>query len=434
MRFLITFLSVMLLFLTVPASVFAAQNNQDITNFTNQTLNTLLIFASLAAVFFLVRGGYIYITSTGKPDALEHAKMTIRNALLGLVLVIAAAFFSTLLSNAFNTPGASTSSTQLQLTEIQLTKPSDGLTQVLLDAIAGFLQNIIQSATKPLTDGIIGFLTTTPPIVTNSVIFNFWLVILGITDSLFALMIALLGLHFMSASTFGFEEIEFKHLLPRIGLAFLGANMSIFLADWIVLSGNVLVQALIKATGGINSAWIQTAFDPAALVTGSTALITLVFMVLFVILAVVLLLFYITRLITIALGAVLSPLIFLLWAIPKFADFAEISVKTYITTVYTVFVHVVIIQLASSFLTVPGQSGTNSLISILIGIGLLFTLLKTPSIMMQLVFYNTGRGMVRKIGGQIMNVISSSSREAKLAGSSGATDAPKVSPRRTVAA
>ncbi len=130
----------------------------------------------------------------------------------------------------------------------------------------------------------------------------------------------------------------------------------------------------------------------------------------------------------------MSPLIFLLWSIPKFADFAEISVKSYITTVYTVFVHVVIIQLAASFLTVSGQSGTNSLISILVGIGLLFSLLKAPGIMMQLVFYNTGRGMVRKLGGQIMNVISSSSREGKLAGKLGTPDSPKVSPRRTVAA
>lgn len=431
MKFLLASSTSILLTLALPSSVFAATTNSDISNFTNQTLNTLLIFSTIAAVFFLVRGGYIYITSSGKPDSLEHAKLTVRNALIGLIIVIGAAVFSSLLQNAFNTPSSGTTSAQLELTPIQAAEPSDGLTQVLLDAIAGFLQNIVQSATKPLTDGIITFLTTTPSILNNSVIFNFWLVILGITDSLFVLMIALLGFHFMSASTFGFEEIEFKHLLPRIGLAFLGANMSIFLADWIVLSCNTLVTALLNATGGLNKAWITNAFDPTSLVTGSTILITLIFMILFVILAIVLLLFYVTRLITIALGAVVAPLIFLLWAIPKFADFAEISVKTYITVVYTVFVHVVIIQLAASFLTVSGQSGTNSLISILVGIGLLFTLLKTPGILMQLVFYNTGRGMVRKIGGQIMNVISTSSKEASMAGK---MEGPKVTPRRTVAA
>lgn len=431
MKFLVTSLSLILLLLTTPTLVFAATNNSEIANFTNQTLNTLLIFATAAATFFLVRGGYMYITSTGKPDSLEHAKLTIRNALIGLVIVISAAVISSLLSGAFNAPSSQSGSAQLELSPIVAAKPSDGLTQVLLDAIGGFLQNIVQSATKPLTDGIITFLTTTPSILHNSVIFNFWLVILGITDSLFILMIALLGFHFMSASTFGFEEIEFKHLLPRIGLAFLGANMSIFLADWLVVSSNTLVSALLNATGGLNKAWITNAFDPTALATGSTILITLIFMILFVILTIVLLLFYVTRLITIALGAVMAPLIFLLWSVPKFADFAEISVKAYITAVYTVFVHVVIIQLASSFLTIPGSSGTNSLISILVGIGLLFSLLKTPSILMQLIFYNTGRGMVRKIGGQIMNVISSTSKETAMAGK---MDGPKLSPRRTVAA
>ncbi len=432
MNLFVAVLGAVITLLLSATPAFASVGNSEITNFTNQTLNTFLIFASLGAVFFLVRGGYLYMTSSGKPDSLEQAKLTIRNALIGLVIVISATVFSSILSNAFNTPNANTSSAQLSLSPIVTVAPTDGLTQVLIDAIAGFLQNIVQSATKPITDGIISFLTTTPAIITNSVIFNFWLVILGITDSLFALLIAVLGFHFMSSSTFGFEEIELKHLFPRIGLAFLGANMSIFLADWIVLSCNTLVTALLHATGGINNAWISNAFDPGALVSGSTVLITPIFMLLFLILSIVLLLFYVTRLITIALGAVLSPLIFLLWAIPKFGDVAEISVKTYITAVYTVFVQVVIIQLASSFLTISGQSGTNSLISILMGIGLLLTLLKTPGIMMQLVFYNTGRGMVRKVGGQIMNVISSTGSQT--AGKLAESGAKIVSPRRSIAA
>jgi hypothetical protein len=154
-------------------------------------------------------------------------------------------------------------------------------------------------------------------------------------------------------------------------------------------------------------------------------------MVLFVILAVVLLLFYISRLIIIALGAVLSPLIFLLWAIPKFADYAEISAKTYITSVFSIFVHVVLIQLASAFLAVPGQTGTNSLLSILVGIGLLFTLLKTPSIMMQLVMYSGGRQIFRKLGGQIMNVVASAGEATATATKAAA--GTKTTPRRRMA-
>lgn len=413
------------------ASPVSAAGNSDVATFTTQTLNALIIIASAAATFFLIKGGYAYITSSGNPKAIESAKTTIRNAALGLVLILGAAVIASLLNNIFTTPTGNLTTTQLQLTPIEPQSPSNGLTQVLLDAIAGFLQNIVQSSTKPLTDGIISFLTTTPSLVNNSVVFNFWLVMVGITNSLFALIIALLGFHLMSASTFGFEELELKLLLPRIGLAFLAANTSIFLADWVVLSSNTLVKAVLSATGGINNAWVLNAFDPTVLATGTSPLITLIFMVLFIIVAVVLLLFYISRLIIISLGAVLAPLIFLLWTLPKFADFAEISIKTYLVTVYTVFVHVVIIQLASAFLAVPGQVGTNSFISILVGVGLLFTLLKTPSIMMQLVFYTSGSGLIRKVGGQIINVISTDKSPTSNQVASGGSGAVKT-PRKVV--
>lgn len=404
--------------------VFAA-SNADVASFTSQTLNTLVVIGSLVSVFFLVKGGYTYITSTGRPDALEHAKLTVRNALIGLVLVLSAGLISSLLNAAFTNPSFGTTTSQIQLKPIQPVEPSNGLTKVLLDAVAGFLQNIVQSATKPLIDGVISFLTTTPSLASNSVIFNFWLTILGITDSLFALLIAGLGLHFMSASTFGFDEIELKHLLPRIGLAFLGANTSIFLADWVLMLSNTLVNALLATTGGLTNAWVLNSIDPMKLQGGQSIIITLIFMLLFVILTVILILFYITRLITIALGAVLSPLIFLLTALPKFSDFAEISMKAYIVTVFSVFVHVVIIQLASAFLVLPGQVGSNSLISILVGIGLLFTLLKTQSFMIQLMFYNSGRGAIKKIGGQIMNVITTKENEAPKAISSGVVKTPR---------
>jgi hypothetical protein len=409
--------------------VFAASNTE-VAHFTQQTLNTLIVLASLTSAVFLLKGALMYIASSGKPESLESAKNTIRNALIGLVLVISAGVLSSLLSQAFTTPTIGTTASQIQLKPIEPVKPANGVTKVLLDAIAAFLQNIIQSATKPLTDGIIGFLTTTPSLISNSVIFNFWLIILGITDSLFALVIALLGFQFMSSSSFGFEEIELKQLLPRIGLAFLLANTSLFLAEWVTVASNTLVNALLSGTGGLTSAWVLNTIDPTKLSSAEPVLITLIFMLLFVILSVVLLLFYIMRLITLALGAVLSPLIFLLWSLPKFSDFAEISIKTYLVTIFTVFVHVVIIQLASAFLTLPGQSGTNSLISILTAVGLFFMLLKTPSFMMQMMFYNTGRGVIKKMGAQIMNVISSQKQNS----SQQAVREVVKTPRRVVAA
>lgn len=391
-------------FLFIPHAVFAASTSSEITNYTTQTLQIITAISSAAALLFLVKGGYFYLTSSGKPDAMDNAKKTIRNALIGLVLVLGAGLLVSVFQNALTNPVTQTNTGAVSLAPIESVTPSDGLTQVLIDAVNGFMQNIVESATKPIVDGIFGFLVSTPTLLNNSVVFNFWLIILGITDSLFVLVVALLGLHFMSASTLGFEEVELKQLFPRIGLAFLGANISLFLADYVIVTCNALVTAVINSTGGLAHAWVLNAINMDSLLNKTTPLITLVFLIIFLIVSIVLLLMYITRLITIALAGVLSPLIFLLWLIPRFSDFAEISVKGYLVTVFTVFVHVVIIQLASSFLTIPGNTN-NALLSIAIGIGLFLTLLKTPSFLMQLVFYNTGRGIVRKVGGQIMNIM-----------------------------
>lgn len=397
--------SIILTSLLLPHSVLAASSIPEISSFTSDTLKIITLIASASAVFFLLRGGYLYITSTGRPEILEEAKKTIRNALLGLILVIAANGIVSLLQGALVGNADTSTITSLPLTQIESVKPNEGLTQVLIDAVNGFIQNIVESSTKPVVDGIMTLLTTTPQLLTNATIVKFWLIMLGITDTLFVLVVALLGLQFMSASTFGFEEIEFKHLLPRIGLAFLGTNVSLFLADYAVKACNALVAGVISATGGLNHAWITNAITLQSITTGTAPLITLIFLLLLLIVAIVLLLMYISRLIIIALGAVLSPFIFLLWTLPKTADFAEMAIKSYLVSVFMIFIHVVTIQLAGSFLALPEQTN-NSLISIAVAIGLLLTLLKIPSFLMQLILFSRSVGTVKHMGSQIINVMS----------------------------
>ena len=386
-----------------------ADSNAEVDHFASDAMTAILALAGTAVVFFLVRGGYLYITSTGDPAALEDAKRTIRNALIGLVIVIAAAFMSNLLNDSLMQSSSGGSATALQLSPIEPTQQTGTLTQILLDAVSGFLQNIIGSVTTPIINGIVWFLTSTPSLSNNSVVFNFWLIIVGITDSLFAVAIALLGFKVMSASTFGFDDVPLKELLPRIGLAFLLANTSIFWIDWIIELCQTMVNAVLHATGGLSGAWIINAFDPAALLSGTTALITLIFAILFILLAVVLLIFYISRLMILAFGAVISPLVCLLSLSSKMSDFVGNAVKLYIVTIFTVFLHVVIIQLASSFLTVPGQVGENPIIGILVGIALFSVLLKSTSMTVQLAMSSQAGNTLKKFSTQIINVISSNS-------------------------
>jgi len=64
----------------LPQSAFAA-GNPEVANFTQDALTTLIILASTAVVFFLIRGGYMYMTSSGNPVALEDAKRTMKRLL-----------------------------------------------------------------------------------------------------------------------------------------------------------------------------------------------------------------------------------------------------------------------------------------------------------------------------------------------------------------
>ncbi|MGI8420313.1 MAG: pilin [Candidatus Levyibacteriota bacterium] len=409
MKYLHAFIGSLVIFFSTAPLAFAA-TDPGVTNYTNDTLNSISAIASVAVVLFLIRGGYLYITSTGQPEVLEHAKKTIKNALIGLVLILGSTILVNILIASFTPTSATNGTNAVNLVPINAAPPSNGAVQVFIDTMTGFMQTIVQSATKPVVDAIISYLTTTPSVLHNSTIHNFWLVMLGITDSLYVLVVALLGLHLMSGATFGFEELELKHILPRIGLSFLGANISLFLADYIIVTNNVLISAVLNSTGGLDHAWVVNTITLPNLLTGGAKLVTLLFFILFLIIAIVLLILYVSRLVLVALGAVLSPFIFLLWGIPKLADFAEIATKVYIVTIFVEFVHVVVIQLASAFLAVP-DNPNNSLVGVIVAIGLFATLLKIPSLMMQMVFYTTRNGTFKKIGGQMINVMSSPNPE-----------------------
>ncbi|MDP3997020.1 MAG: hypothetical protein Q8P73_00765 [bacterium] len=70
---------------TVPAPQGTAQNS--LVNAVTFLLNGLLILAALAAVVFLILGGFRYIFSQGDEDQSSQAKNTILYAVLGLIVI-----------------------------------------------------------------------------------------------------------------------------------------------------------------------------------------------------------------------------------------------------------------------------------------------------------------------------------------------------------
>jgi len=272
-------------------------------------VTTLCVVASLVCTVFLVTGGIQYISSRGKPENLEHAKSTLKNALIGLVLVIAATTMTAILSHAYSTAAITATAKLPMLTPIQ-ESTSMSFWDVVTKTIVHVLQSLIESIGQPFVQALAYFTKGTPLMGDNSSVFNMWLVIVAIADSLFVLVVALLGFHVMSFSTLGFDELDIKQLLPQLALVFLLMNTSLFAIDGIISFSNAMIHAL------------QSAFPPMSLwdqltqvtkqASANLGLGGLLVMIAFLVLTVLLLVYYVGRLITRYIGAARATLILLL--------------------------------------------------------------------------------------------------------------------------
>jgi hypothetical protein len=372
-------------------------------------VNTLCIFAALVCAGYLVNAGIHYMTSSGHPEKLERAKKIIKDALIGLVIVLGAAVFTAILSHAYGSQSVAPAQHLPSLSAIKPDSTSISLVDVLIKAITGLLQNIVQSVGQPFINALQFFTTGTPLMADNSSVFNLWLITVAMADSLFVLVVCLLGFHVMSASTFGLEEIEFKHLLPQLGLVFLLMNGSIFVIDAIITLSNGMIDAL-RAGFGDTNAW--KALSEATKQAGGLGIAALIIEIVFLALAFILLVYYVSRLVTLYLGVVLSPIVLLLWLLPSYKDFATSAVKTYITTIFVLFIHVIILTLAASIfssLIATGINGTpDPIMSLVVGLSTIIALIKTQGVLAQMNYASVGPKSIRRLGTLFVNSVSQS--------------------------
>lgn len=72
-----------------------SQNGDGIRNFIIKiVLNVIqaaLVIVGYIAAFFVIKGGFLYITSQGEPSNIESAKKSIANALIGLIIALLSA-------------------------------------------------------------------------------------------------------------------------------------------------------------------------------------------------------------------------------------------------------------------------------------------------------------------------------------------------------
>ncbi|KKW02916.1 MAG: hypothetical protein UY35_C0010G0024 [Candidatus Saccharibacteria bacterium GW2011_GWC2_48_9] len=279
---------------------------------------------------------------------------------------------------------------------------------MLINAVVGLLKNIVETIGKPFIDALQYFTKATPLMAENSSVFNLWLTILAIADVLFILIVILLGFHVMSFSALGLEEIEFKHLLPQLIVVFLLMNSSIFAIDAIISLSNGMISAVQT---GFSSSTVWESLSKVMDESKNMKLAALLIYVVFIILSV---------------GAVLSPIVVMLWLLPSFKDFAANAIRSYLTTVFVLFVHVVILILASSIFagmtTNDGNKGLDPIMSMVVGVATILALLKTQSVIAQMAYASAGARTARKLGGQFVNSVSHLSGKVR---QSAAADKPQ---------
>jgi hypothetical protein len=386
--------------LAVATSPAAAHSSID--SYLSPILTTFVVIAVALCTVYLGIGGFHYMTASGDVQKLARAKRLMRNTVIGLVLIIAAAALTSTLSAAFTSPGAPTSSSIPSVVPVNPINNSNIVEKVLLGGIESFLKAIVTSIADPIMNGLDGFIKSTPYMSKNSTVYELYGVTLAIADALFVAVVALLGFHLMSADVFGYEEMSIKFLLPRLGLIFVLMNASIFAIDAVIGLSNAIVSAIYA---GISATDLWTTLSSLTdKLAGNQGLVTLLLMIVMVVFAVILYIYYVCRLLTLFLGAVLAPLVTLLCLIPSFREFAIGLIKNYIAVIFVLPVHVLILALTSSLLVniaADPTTSTNAATFVLLAIAAMWLLLKTPGVMHRAGYSATGLAMVSKMGATV---------------------------------
>ena len=365
-------------------------------------MKVLIVIATLISTFLIVYSGILFITSSGNPEKTIKAKHVLRNAIVGLVIVIGAFSLTNILNQFYVQPSKTNQNNLPVITEIKPADTNNGLIETIIDAINGLITNIVTALAKPFMSALDYFTSSTPLMSENQTVFNLWLTTAALADALFVIVLALIGFHVIGGEVLSFQSIDLRHLLPKIVLTFLLINSSIFVIDELIRLSNAMISA-VNITNGQSSVW-QILLSSVN-VTNGQCIAVMILVLILMILTVVLLIYYVGRLVGLFIGAVLSPLGILLSLVPGFKEFSVAFLKTYLITIFILFVHVIILKLAASLFT-GLTSSNNPLMSAITGIAVIISLLKTQGLMFQLSCLNRGVYSIKNLGYQFVNGIS----------------------------
>jgi hypothetical protein len=363
-------------------------------------LSVLDGIGGLLCVLGIMYSAYLFMTSSGDAGRLQHAKRMLRNAIVGIVIVLAATAGTAILHHAYTSPAPGSGTSLPTISEVQPASTSTNWSTILIDALDGFFQDIISTLASPILNVLSKFTTSTPLMASQADVFNMWLVMLGIANVLFTLVVALLGFRVMSSEMFGLGDIELRSMLPQVGLIYLLMNVSIFVIDLIISLSNAIISAIYAGFPGTD---IWKSLIATAVHANALPLASLLVFIAFTVLACLLVIYYLERIIILCLGAALAPIVVLLWLLPGFRDFASNLVRTYIVVVFVLVVHVAILMLGATLLNseLVGPTATpNPLADSLIGIAIIGTLLSTQKFLVGMSIISSGANSARNMSRQ----------------------------------
>ncbi len=225
-------------------------------------------------------------------------------------------------------------------------------TQLVIQAINGWLQNVAGAITPPALKLAGGLIFQTPSIPDLPGVQQVWSLVAGVADLLLVLALTGGGVLIMSSGTFE-HMYTTKRLLPRLVLAAVLSNASLALCGALIGFDNALVTALVGSRPQ-DTLWAQFTGalinpDPA------TQLLSSLLAIVIAIIAVLLVVVYLARDLLLIVGTVIAPLALATHSLPPLGELSSLWWRVYVTAL---FVQVGQAVLLSVGLQVAGHAGT----------------------------------------------------------------------------
>lgn len=214
-----------------------------------------------------------------------------------------------------------------------------------------------------------------------------WLVVLGVTDTMFVLALLFAGGLIMTSDTFQ-SRYTAKLLIPRLLLAAVLANASLVLCSSLTHLDNALVVGILGPDPATNSWGTVTGQFASSNLTGGIvfALVAIAAAVMGLFLAIV----YIARDFLLLLLTVLAPLALATYGVPGLDEMARLWWRGYLIGLFVQVGDALLLRVGTMLLVHPGWLGTpaSALISSLMLVALLYVMFRLPFVAYQWVFHH----------------------------------------------